>query len=304
MKILIVKDFSSRFDPEDWSAVYARRLSALGIDSCVADLSGVAWVDEVQEVRPDAVLWRVWHRGDDLADATTKIGIMERMGIRCFPSAESLWTYDDKIRQFEIARRLSIPIPRTIVTRRRIEAHQFATEVGFPVVSKIPFGACGGGVGKLADADALHAFLAEVFSENGLATTDPTRRHKGIVLLQEFVPAVRDLRVIVVGRSIERSFWRSGADWRHNVSRGARIEPTTIPPAVAATLLRLTESLRMPWGAFDLIESGRTFLLLEFSTQFGFSSPAQYAAHFGRWEAGILDKQCDYIACELSGALQ
>jgi glutathione synthase/RimK-type ligase-like ATP-grasp enzyme len=296
-RVALIRDNSSRFDPDDWCNVYRAALDGCGVPSVIIDLDCDDWFDVISAPAPSALLWRVWHRPDDRLDALTKISVIEEdLGIPCFPSSRALWSYDDKIRQLYIARRLKFPMPRTIATRIPSEAITFATTCGFPIVAKAASGACGDNVWLLQDTAELDIHLTQVFSESGLPLADPIQRQRKIVYLQEYIACDRDLRIVVVDCESVLAFWRVGAGWRHNVSRGAAIVTADVPVAARAFAVLATQRLDFPWCAFDLVVAKDRLLLLEFSVQFGFSAPKKYAEKFGSWNGGILHRQALQVA--------
>jgi len=298
--VAIAKDDSRKFDPVDWWVVYKDQLSLQGVSAESIDLSCDKWLTYLQSLAPRALLWRVWHRPDDLRDALTKIYICERdLGIQCFPGSNDLWSYNDKVRQLYLARKHGIQIPKTIATRSIDEARKFVTEIGYPVVSKAPMGACGTNITLINSPYEFEKHLEKVFSLNGLELYDPIERQRGIIYLQRFHQIDRDLRIITVGTDVVLAFWRKSSNWRHNISQGAKIDPSRIPSIPIQMCLRIAELLMFPWCAFDIIESEGQFLLLEFSVQFGFSSPPEYERHFGSWDGGVLRRQADLVARKL-----
>jgi len=298
-RIAVVQDQSHFYDVDRWSTTYSHILDHLpGVVAHTVDLDCADWLKRLDDVAPHALLWRVWHRPDDLQDARTKIGFLERYrGIECFPSTRDLWAYDEKVRQLLLASEHGWPMPPTVVTRRKEDVRRFVGEVGLPLVAKAASGAMGQNVWLLRTAEDLDRHLMHVFSEAGLRLADPASRpQRNLVYLQQFVPARRDLRIVLVGDRVALAFWRSGAGWKHNVSAGARIEPKEIPAAPMELAKKISRALRFPWCAVDLIVQAGQPLLLEFSVQFGFSSPRQYETHFGSWDGGVLRLQAEAVA--------
>jgi glutathione synthase/RimK-type ligase-like ATP-grasp enzyme len=79
------------------------------------------------------------------------------------------------------------------------------------------------------------------------------------VIFQEFVPAEVDLRVTVVGDQVFAAAVHSQElpyplDFRLFLDRpgGVRMEPTSVPPDVEASLVRFLETAGLRYGAFDL----------------------------------------------------
>jgi glutathione synthase/RimK-type ligase-like ATP-grasp enzyme len=297
MKIAIVKDYSSKYDPADWCNVYSEIFQKNGVETEILDFSIEDWIDEIIKRRHyNALLWRVWHRPDDLHEAKTKIALIEReCNLRCFPSSSNLWSYNDKERQFYLSRFYNFPMPRTLVSRNKDEAVAFAISAGFPLVLKAPFGACGENIWLLRNMASLMSYLEAIFSSQGMALYDPITRLRGVVYLQEYIKSIRDLRIITVGNEVALAFWRKSEGWKHNISLGASIEVEGIPEKAINLALTAAKKIDFPWCAFDFIENNDNLILLEFSVQFGFSSPNKYTHLFGDWDGKVLSKQVDYI---------
>ena len=92
-----------------------------------------------------------------------------------------------------------------------------------------------------------------------------------ILYIQEYLPADRDLRVVVVGDSVLTAYWRiadSGA-FHHNVARGGRIDFTDVPDELLQLVERVSRRLGIDHAGYDLIETGGQWYFLEFNVLFG-----------------------------------
>jgi glutathione synthase/RimK-type ligase-like ATP-grasp enzyme len=61
------------------------------------------------------------------------------------------------------------------------------------------------------------------------------------------------LRVFVVGERVIAAVWRSGADWRTNLSRGGRAEKAELPPAWASLSLAAAGVVGAEYAGVDLL---------------------------------------------------
>jgi RimK family alpha-L-glutamate ligase len=106
-----------------------------------------------------------------------------------------------------------LDVPHTLVCQTAEEAMEAFHLLGKNVVLKPLFGAEGRGLTRLEDEDlALRAFT--MLEQLG-----------AVLYLQEFVPHPgHDIRLFVSGSQVLAMKRRNPADWRTNVSRGARVE--------------------------------------------------------------------------------
>jgi glutathione synthase/RimK-type ligase-like ATP-grasp enzyme len=142
--------------------------------------------------------------------------------------------------QLHLAKAEGLGIPRTLITNSPADAQRFADEAGGPVVFKA----------FLASASAwreTRILRAEDRAQLAAVKLAP-------VIFQEYVDAVLDLRVTVIGERIfaaaaETAKGEYKADIRMNAQVGWR--PYTLPEDVAAKLLALVRRMGLQYGAVD-----------------------------------------------------
>ncbi|MBT2510767.1 hypothetical protein J7I98_34090 [Streptomyces sp. ISL-98] len=144
--------------------------------------------------------------------------------------------------QWEVARRMGLTLPRTLVTNQPEKARRFIEEVG---VGRTVFKAF------IASADAWRE--TRLVRTEDLATLDAVRYAP--VIFQEFVPGA-DLRVTVVGdrlfaAEIDASATSYPVDMRM-VLHEAGLRPVSLPSALTDRILRFMRSLGLVYGAVDL----------------------------------------------------
>ncbi|MFJ5552353.1 MvdC/MvdD family ATP grasp protein [Streptomyces sp. NPDC093225] len=145
--------------------------------------------------------------------------------------------------QWEVARRVGLTLPRTLVTNEPERARRFIDEVG---VGRTVFKAF-----AAAADDAWRE--TRLVRREYLGQLDSVRYAP--VIFQEFVPGA-DLRVTVVGdrvlaAEIDASATRYPVDMRMVVGE-AVVRPVTLPGALTRSLLHLMRSLGLVYGAVDL----------------------------------------------------
>ena len=163
-------------------------------------------------------------------------------------SADACWVNDmtrdalasHKVWQLQTATRIGFDIPRTLITNNPDDARRFRGETGAKVIYK--------------------AFLASpmawretrILSDADMAQIDSVRLAP--VIFQSYVPAVRDLRVTVVGRRIfAAGADTSKADYATDVRMNPGIgwTPYDLPKATADRVLAMMDAFGLEYGAFD-----------------------------------------------------
>lgn len=203
-------------------AVWYRRIRPLGLHADVTDETSrlFAWSES------NEALLGLWYSLD------------------CFwmnpPAADEI--AQRKIRQLQVARRVGLSIPETLITNEPDVARDFVLING------------PGRVVRKAFRNLLQAPReTSVVREQDLALIDSVRYAP--VIFQRFVPAELDLRVTVVEEEIFAASIRSqpeyAADYRTGLG-SARVEPYELPAEVATGLLELMRALGLQFGAIDL----------------------------------------------------
>lgn len=156
--------------------------------------------------------------------------------------------------QWEVARRMGLTLPRTLVTNQTGQARRFIQEMG---VGRTVFKAF------IASADAWRE--TRLVRTEDLALLDTVRYAP--VIFQEYVPGA-DLRVTIVGdrvfaAEIDASQTGYPVDMRMVVHE-ARVRPVTLPSAITGCLLRFMRALGLVYGAIDLRRrAGGEYVFLE-----------------------------------------
>ena len=202
----------------------------------------------------------VWYRRvrplglhDDLVDETARLFAWSESNeallgvwyaLDCFwmnpPIADEV--AQRKIRQLQVARRVGLAIPETLVTNRPAAAREFVQRHGPENVIRKAFR-------NIAQAPRETSLVRA----EDLAVIDAVRYAP--VIFQRFVPAEADLRVTVVEDELFAAAIRSGPDYRADYRLGlgsASVVPYRLPDDVAARLLELMKTLKLAFGAIDL----------------------------------------------------
>ncbi len=270
IKLGIVREFADRHRH------YVVACEELRIAHEVMDLSGPDWISRVQASDCDGFLIRpsgnltIWKQMYDERLAV----LVEVLHRPIFPSLEEIWLYESKRRGHYWLEANGIPHPRTWVFYDQDEALQWARSVPLPVVYKSDLGSASSGVRIFRGRWQLQWFIRKLFWW-GFVRTGGDRRDRlwGCALFQEYLPEVREWRVIQVAGSYFA--WRKGR--KGDFHSGSKITLWENPPPA---LLDFAHDINVRGGfssmAIDIFETvdGR-WLVNELQTLFGTSTASQ-----------------------------
>ncbi|MCP3065815.1 hypothetical protein LXT21_44315 [Myxococcus sp. K38C18041901] len=156
-----------------------------------------------------------------------------------------------KLTQLDLAKRIGLVIPSTLLTQDETEARQFLAEFGRVVVKPLS----GGYLERASPEEDTQVYTSRIEKEHG--------QHLGLVsrcptLFQAEVEKEFDSRVCVVdGRLVAVGMRRRGQDGkqlldiRRNNMEGVEYFPLEVPADVAAKLRTLVGSLGLRFAAVD-----------------------------------------------------
>ena len=183
---------------------YVAACLEMGVPFSVIDLAKSDWLEQVRRSGCDVFL--VW--GDPYLTIWNtmikdRIEILKHdIGVTVFPTTREMWFYEDKCRLAYWLEANGIPHPRTWVFFNLDECQQFIETCDLPVMFKASFGAVASGVRLFHDRDKLRRFIRNVFQKGFLPDGHDRRdRQWGTVLLQEYLPGVKEWRLVRIGDS-------------------------------------------------------------------------------------------------------
>jgi ribosomal protein S6--L-glutamate ligase len=182
--------------------------------------------------------------------------LFDAAGKATFPSYHTYKCVQDKIKQTALFDLLGLPHPRTRVFYGRRPEAEIHRHFDFPFIGKIPRGsAMGRGVFLLADADDLARYLAR----------------SPVAYIQEYLPADRDMRVVVIGPRVVHAYWRiaPAGDFRSNVTLGATVSLEPVPGEALELALSTARSCRWDDVGIDVILHAGRFYVLEANMKYG-----------------------------------
>jgi len=182
--------------------------------------------------------------------------LFDAVGKATFPSYHTYKCAQDKIRQSALFNLLGLPHPRTRVFYGRRWLKKVPGEFKFPFIAKIPRGsALGRGVFLIRDLKDLAEY----------------HRNTDVAYIQDYLPARRDIRVVIIGGTVAHAYWRVGApgEFRNNVSLGGSIELNDVPGA--AVELACSAAQRCGWDdvGLDVLPYKNEYYLLEANMNYG-----------------------------------
>ena len=184
-------------------------------------------------------------------------------GIRWFPPPYLIRPAEAKIPQLQLAKRLGLRIPRTIVTNDPAEARAFIRELRFDVAVK-PLK-----TSHVAVGEASYEIYTRRLSPHDLEEHIEAVRWAP-TMLQEYIPKLSEFRVIVIGANIfaveidSQSVPGAEIDWQEVDPFTVPHRPTTLPDNLVTRLRRFLDSYGLVFGAIDLLRNPEgDFIFLE-----------------------------------------
>jgi hypothetical protein len=240
------------------------------------DLFASDWIDQVKSSGCDAfVAWpsECIQEWKTLYDERLLL-LTKDLGHTLYPPYDALWLYGSKQRQRDWLDLHGFPHPKTWVFYSLDETLAFFSQAALPLVAKVDIGASAHGVWIIRSRKQGERLIRKAFSR-GLAGScaDPQTRQWRHMLLQEYVPDVREWRIIRIGDSFF-GYEKGKAGDFHS---GSGLAGWFDPPREALDLLRrITDLGQFRSIAMDVFEKPDGKLLVnEIQSVFGAFDTAQ-----------------------------
>ncbi|MBZ9538051.1 hypothetical protein KGQ90_03715 [Modicisalibacter tunisiensis] len=183
---------------------YIRACREMGVAFRVIDIARDDWLQQVTTsgcrlflAWPDASLGPYARLFKDRC-----MLLEQALGLPVIPGAAETWMYEDKIRTSDWLRVHGIAHPRTWIFFDADEARRFAAECPLPIVFKTRFGAAATGVKILRRRAEVRRVVRRAFAAGHVpAGHDRRDREWGSLLLQEYLPELREWRMVRIGDS-------------------------------------------------------------------------------------------------------
>lgn len=199
---------------------YVAALREMKIPYKILDISKSNWLEVIESsscniflVWPSAYssLWN-W-----MYDDRVKI-MVDELGARVYPSPKELWLYENKRRQRDFLDAHKIPHPTTWVFYHLRDLMAFVDSCSLPIVYKTNLGATTAGVRIFRERHRLRSFVRRAFTRGKVPRRlDSRDKQWGYVLLQEYLPQVKEWRMVRIGdsffgyRKLPRGDFHSGS---------------------------------------------------------------------------------------------
>ncbi len=180
------------------------------------------------------------------------LGSVMNLSARWMSHPAAVWQAEYKPYQLSVAKAIGLSIPRTLVTNDpdaiRAAFEQFDAMVVKPVRS-----------GYLTQQGQDFSIFTSRVLEEHLAEVASARLSPAIY--QELIPKKFDVRVTVVGQRLftaaidSQSDPEAKIDWRQTKNPDLPHYPGSLPESVKALLIELMASLRLAFGAIDMIQT-------------------------------------------------
>lgn len=238
--------------------------------------------DILQEL--DALITRPIARGsvEQLLFRMDFLHKLERQGLPVINPPLSIERAVNKYSSLSFLQENCLPVPRTAVTENPDEALNCFHELGGDVIVKPLFGSRGLGATRITDPDvAIRAFMTIAF-------------YHGILYLQEFVPhGGSDIRAFVVGDRVVAAMRRTSANWKTNVSVGAKPVSINLSAGLESLAVRASKVVGCKVAGVDIIEGPDGPVVIELNSQPGWKGLQSVT------EACIADEIVSYVVAEV-----
>lgn len=217
---------------------------------------------------------------------------LERLGVYCVNSSNSIETVKDKLFAQQILAQKNLPTPDTMLVKFPVDVELVEKQIGFPVVVKTLSGSQGSGV-----------FLSKSKGEfDDLMQLIEATNPKANIILQQFVKAShgRDLRVFTIGGRAVACMERNsnGDNFKANVSAGGVGKTYPITPEIEWLATQTANVLGLDVAGIDLLFDQEHFKICEANSSPGFEGLESAVEldvpneifHFIRIRLGIFDK--------------
>ncbi len=182
--------------------------------------------------------------------------IFDAAGKRTFPSYHTYKCVQDKIKQSALFALNEIPHPRTRVFYGKRQKSRIPQFFDYPMIAKVPRGsALGRGVFLITDDREL---------------ADYSDRHDP-AYIQEYLPARKDIRVVVIGKRVVHAYWRLATDgeFRSNIAAGGRVSLDPVPPEAIDLAMRTATLCKWDDVGLDILPHDGRFSVIEGNMKYG-----------------------------------
>jgi len=188
---------------------------------------------------------------------------LEKLGICCINSRSTISMCADKYWTSLRLADASIPTPKTALVQSEDTLQASLDIIGeeYPLILKTLRGSKGVGVIFIESKRQLSSLLQLLWKQD--ETTE--------ILLQSYIKADFDVRVLVLGGKIQAAMRREviKGDFRSNVSQGAKVKKYKLSDEEITICLSADKAVNGVWTAVDFIKNGKDTFVLEVNSSPG-----------------------------------
>lgn len=255
LRVGLVKDEDDlSFGLSTYWPKFERFLRNNSISYSILNIHREGWIEEAGKY--DLIVWRPFSDPASMYEQYTKISFIEKnLSIRCHPSSDELWSYEDKVRVYFLLSLHNLPVIPTFISFDEQECLDKLNSFEYPLISKANVGSSSFSVRKLNNRISVKRYIHKAFS-SGVSTGFPFYRQKGYVYFQKYVnDAPYDLRIIIIGRKIFGYYrMRPAHDFRAS-GAGIQQDAGHLPVEVVKLAFRVKEVMPSTMLAVDFLKS-------------------------------------------------
>ncbi len=284
------------FKSERRFSSFKKKLEEYGINCIVLDFKTQEWID-YDYSNIDIIIYFpsfIYTSNHPLALSEVQDNLMHihamYPNIKIFPDPKIIKYYNDKYKQFLFLKKNNYHIPETIPLFSNESVERADGHLGYPIVIKNRYGAGGDSVFRIFNKRDLYKYYnlsklnffnfdsikyyVKMISQRGFYYQLIKEKQIGYpflstpLLAQKFIKHDQDLKIVVGNYMVVEGHWRSKASeamWKVNIDGGGIGEWRMIPQEAMDLAVRLARDLGARWLNIDLILSGGSFLITEFS---------------------------------------
>ena len=261
---------------------YIAAFRELDLPYQLIDLAASEWFETVRLADIDvlvvapSVQYGPWKR---MYDDRLRV-ISRHTDVPLFPSLEGLWFMESKYRMHYWLYANGFPHPKTHIFYSRSQAFDFARVAPLPLVYKMDAGSGAAGVRILKNRSTVRRVIAKSFSGVRNHRQRKNDMEHGAVLFQEFVPSMREWRIVQIGSS----FFGFEKLQLGNFHSGSKRFSYGKPPSEALNLMRcIARTGGFSAMSIDVFETkGGEYLVNEIQPQFGHHASRELCVVDGR----------------------
>ena len=116
-------------------------------------------------------------------------------------------------------------------------------------------------------------------------------KSNSVLYIQEYLPIIQDLRLVLVGNQVATGYWRKAApgQFHNNVSRGGSVSFEGIPENAVRRVESFARRTGINHAGFDVAEVDGHFYFLEFNTRFGTRALTNCGIQLSPWICSYLN---------------